>query len=227
MEVGINEEKLKRLMWGTWGVDINKFTPTKTGEEPDFGRAIFFAGLLEEHKGIRYLLPAFKEVKRAVKDVKLVIAGDGSLRPLIVDYAKAHRLEKDVILLGVVKNEDMPKYFRAARLTVTPSITTRKFEEQVGMVNIQSMACGTPVVSTFCGGIPEYVLNGKTGILVQEKNSNALAEAIIRILKDESLRRRLGRNARKHAIENFDARKNIQRCEELVLEILSGAGAGI
>jgi len=88
------------------------------------------------------------------------------------------------------------------------------------MVNIQSMACGTPVVSTFSGAIPEYVKNGETGILVPERDSEGLANAMIKLLKDDKLRERLGAGARKHVVENLDAKKNIIASEKILLDFL-------
>ncbi|MFN4133859.1 MAG: glycosyltransferase family 4 protein, partial [Candidatus Hadarchaeales archaeon] len=192
----------------------------RTGGEPNLGKAILFVGLLDERKGVAHLLQAFKKVKEKIKDLKLVMIGKGPLYEKIVQFAKENRLENDISLLGVVSNERMPDYFRAALLTVIPSITTKKWEEQVGMANIQSMACGTPVVSTFSGAIPEYVKHGRTGILVPEKDHESLAVAIIKLLKDEKYRKKLGRNARKYAVANYDLRKTMKKNEEIVLNLL-------
>ena len=224
LDAGVDKNKLKWCMWGTWGINIDEFTPKKNGLEPNFGRAILFVGRLDEHKGIQYLLPAFKKVKEKIKNVRLVIVGEGSLQSEMKKHAKDNGLENDVAFLGVIKNKDMPKYFRAVDLTIVPSITTKKFEEQVGMANIQSMACGVPVVSTYCGGIPEYVKHNETGILVPERDVDSLANAIIKLLKNDELRKKLGKNARKYAIENFDAKKNIKANEKIVLDMLSQSG---
>ena len=224
LDAGVDENKLKWCMWGTWGIDINEFTSKKNGLEPNLGRAILFVGRLEEHKGIQYLLPAFKEVKEEIKNVRLVIIGEGSLHNEMKKHAKDNELENDVTFLGVIKNKDMPQYFRAVDLTIVPSITTKKFEEQVGMANIQSMACGVPVVSTYCGGIPEYVKHNETGILVPERDVDCLANAIIKLLKNDELRKKLGKNARKYAVENFNAKKNVEANEKIVLDLLSQSG---
>lgn len=221
LDVGMAESKLKRCMWGTWGVDTDEFTPRKNGSEPNFGRSILFVGRLDEGKGIRYLLPAFKRVKKALGEVKLVIIGDGPLRKEIERYIKIKAIEEDVAVLGPMKNKDLPPYFRAVDLTVAPSITTKKWEEQIGMVNIQSMACGTPVVSTYSGAIPEYVRHNKTGVLVPEKDVDSLTNAIIKLLRNDDLREKLGRNARKHAVENLDAKKNVRANEKLLLSLLA------
>lgn len=224
LDVGVEPNKLKRLMWGTWGVDINEFTPRKNELEPNFGRAILFVGRLGEAKGINYLLPAFKKVSEVIKGVKLVIIGGGPLYGKIERYSRDNNMEEEIVILGTVKHRDLPPYFRAVDLVVTPSITTKGWEEQVGMVNIQSMACGTPVVSTRSGAIPEYVKHGETGIIVPERDADSLASAMIKLLEDDKLRKRLGRNARKYAVKNFDAKKNIEANEKIVLDLLSQSG---
>lgn len=86
------------------------------------------------------------------------------------------------------------------------------------MSSIQAMACGVPVVSTRSGAIPEYVPDGVAGLLVPERDSGALAEAVVRILSDQGLRLRLGRAARDYAIEHYDERANVQRVEQVILE---------
>lgn len=220
LDAGIEEKKLVRRNWGTWGVDVEEFNPKRSGSEPSYGRMILFVGWLNEAKGVPYLLPAFKRVKKALPDVKLVIIGEGPLRGDIARFSRENNLEDDVITLGTVKNKDLPPYFRAAEVTVTPSVTTKKWREQIGMVNLQSMACGTPVVSTFSGAIPEYVKNNVTGILVAERDPDDLADAIIKLLKDDKLRDKLGANAREHAVENLDAKKNVTANEKLLLDLL-------
>ncbi len=220
-DVGVSGDKLVKCNWGTWGVETDEFTPDKGKDDPDFGRAILFVGRLDEAKGIPYLLQAFKEVKKSANDVKLVIIGDGPLREEIGAFSRSNNFEKDILLLGTIKNRDLPQYFRAAEITVAPSVTTPKWQEQIGMVNIQSMACGTPVVSTFSGAIPEYIKHDETGILVPERDSASLADAMIKLLKEDDLRKRLGANARKHTVENLDAKKNIMKNEKLLLNLLT------
>ncbi len=224
LDVGVAENKLKRCMWGTWGVDIDEFTPEKNGLEPNFGRAILYVGKLEEAKGIKYLLPAFKKVSEVIKGVKLVVIGDGPLRGGVERYSKDNNMEENIVTFGIVKHRDLPPYFRAVDLTVTPSITTKRWEEQIGMVNIQSMACGTPVVSTRSGAIPEYVKHDETGILVPERDVDSLASAIKKLLEEGELRKKFGKNARKYVVENFDAKKNIETNEKIVLDLLSQFG---
>jgi glycosyltransferase involved in cell wall biosynthesis len=218
--MGVPKGKLVRHMYGTWGVDPDEFTPVRDGSEPDWGGApaLLFVGRMHFEKGIFDLLKAYGLVHRTAPDVRLFLIGDGPQRMEVEKRVKEREWQDGVLLLGTVKNRDLPPYFRAATLFVSPSITTRKWEEQVGMANIQAMACGVPVVSTRSGAIPEYVPDGLAGILVPERDPNALAEAILRLLADESLRRRMGEAGRTYAIEHYDARKNVQKAESIILE---------
>ena len=153
-----------------------------------------------------------------VKNLRLIIAGDGPLKDWIKTDVKISGLEERVLLQGTVKNSELPKFFRKAALTVSPSITAKRWEEQVGMVNIQSIACGTPVVSTFSGAIPEYIRHEVDGFLVPERDSQALVEAVSRLLKNSELRRKMGEEGREYVLERYDARKNVKKAEEFLLE---------
>ena len=212
-------------MYGTWGVDLDEFTPQRNGREPNFGPGpvLLFVGRLHAEKGVFDLMDALDLVKTQMPQAKLVLVGDGPARPGIERTVAERGWAETVILTGTIKNRDLPPYFRVADVFVAPSITTRKWEEQVGMTNIQAMACGVPVVSTRSGAIPEYVPDGVAGILVPERDPQALAEAILRLLSDEGLRRRMGKAGRIYAVEHYDAGKNVQRAEEIILERCLGS----
>jgi len=91
----------------------------------------------------------------------------------------------------------------------------------LGMVNIQSLACGIPVVTTDCGAITEFIHHNYNGLVVPEKNSLALAYACLNLIKNTKLRRRLDVNGRKYVVTNFDNRKNIQLTENIILDMLA------
>jgi len=220
LSVGPYEGKLKRLMYGTWGVDLDEFTSQRDGREPDFGPGpiLLFVGRLHAEKGVFDLLDAFGWVKAQTPQARLVLIGDGPARAELERLVAGQGWAENVVLTGTVRNRNLPPYFRAADVFVAPSVTTRKWEEQVGMTNIQAMACGVPLVSTRSGAIPEYVPDGVAGILVPERDPQALAGAILQLLSDENLRRRMGEAGRAYAVEHYDAGRNVQRAEEIILE---------
>lgn len=217
--MGVPQAKLVRHMYGTWGVDVDEFTPAKDGREPHpaNGPVLLFVGRLHREKGIFDLLTAYEQVRHAFPNVHLLLLGGGPQRSEAEKMVEQQGSQDTVRLLGSVRHRDLPPHFRAATLFISPSITTKKWEEYVGMTNIQAMACGVPVVSTRSGAIPEYVPEA-AGVLVPERDPEALAEAIIRLLCDESLRRRMGEAGRAYAAEHYDARRNVEGAEAIILE---------
>jgi glycosyltransferase involved in cell wall biosynthesis len=147
-------------------------------------------------------------VQRELPETQLVVAGDGSLK-------KNFNELRNVKMLGVVKHSEVARLFKKAWITVTPSIKTKDWAEQVGMVNIQSICCQTPVISTNSGSISEY-MNDNFSVLVAEHSSEKLAKKIIDLLKDDKRRQRMGKRGLEYARENYDARKNILKVEKVL-----------
>lgn len=209
---GVAPQRIAKLMWGTWGVDIDEFSP---GACISTTPTILFAGRLHAEKGVFVLLDAFTRVHQQLPDARLNIVGDGPARAQI--ETRAREFGAAITLTGVVKHRAMPAMFQAADVLAMPSLTTGKWAEQVGMVALQAMACGVPVVATHSGAIPEYV-PANVGVLVPENNVDALATELIQVLRDLGRRARLGSAARAYAVEHYDAQKNIARAERILLE---------
>ena len=140
---------------------------------------------LVPHKGQRHFVEAAALVVREVPDARFVVAGEGELRATLEHLIKHHNLEKHVILAGF--RPDVLSLHKAFDIFVMSSIT-----EGLGTSLLDAMACGRPIVATTAGGMPEVVQDGETGILVPPRNDRALADAIIRLLKDSALRERMG-----------------------------------
>jgi glycosyltransferase involved in cell wall biosynthesis len=152
-----------------------------------------------------------------VPDARLMIAGDGPSREAVAIRADAIG---GVELRGVVPNDWMPALFGSSSVVVSPSRTHRAWAEQVSQVNLQAMACGRPVVSTWTGSIPEFLPPGLTGLLVDEGDIDGLASTILRLLTDRTLSERIGRDGHEYARRHYDAKANVQAAERLVLEVL-------
>jgi glycosyltransferase involved in cell wall biosynthesis len=220
--MGVPQTKLVRHMYGTWGVDLDEFTPVRDGREPEWGTTpvLLFVGRVHFEKGIFDLLTAYGRVRDVFHDARLVVIGDGPHRREAEKVVRERGWRETVRFLGAVKHRDLPPYFRTAALCASPAISTRKWEEYVGMTNIQAMACGVPVVSTVSGAIPEYVPDGVAGILVPDRSPAALAAAICRLLSDDRMRRQMGAAGRAHAVARYDATKAVIGAEDILLELL-------
>jgi glycosyltransferase involved in cell wall biosynthesis len=196
------------------GTDLRRFSPRESGNgavDPRFGpRMIFACRQLFPRKGIRFLIEAVAQLKPRFPDIKLVLAGDGFERPDLVKLAERLRIGGDVTFLGWVPNIALPPYYRAAAVSVIPSL-----EEGFGIPAAEAMGCEVPVVATDAGGLPEVVEHGVTGLVVPRGDSAALAGAIGSLLDDAELRRRMGHAGRERALRLFDWDRTAQQLEQV------------
>jgi len=151
---------------------------------------LFVASLTksQRHKGFKYLLQALVAVKKRVKNAKLFVVGDGDAVLEYKKLAKTLGLEHNVVFTGPLFGEKLNNMFRRAHILVLPSLS-----ESFGMVLIEAMAQGTPVIGTAIGGIPDIVTHGKEGLIVPPYNSQALADAITTILENSALAETMGK----------------------------------
>lgn len=153
-------------------------------------------GALVGHKGQKHLIDAMPVVLRDVPDAHLVIFGEGELRAALEKQVKHLSLEKRVLLPGF--REDVLSLMKSADLFVMSSIT-----EGLGSAVLDAMAMGLAVVGTRAGGIPEVVVAGVTGEVVEPGEPKPLAVEIIKLLKDPALRRAYGEAGRLRVAERF------------------------
>jgi L-malate glycosyltransferase len=191
------------------GVDLGRVDaapPAKLHEElwlPHQAPIVGNVAALVPHKGQRHLVEAAQLVVRQVPDARFVIAGEGELRPALERQIKEHHLEKHVLLAGF--RPDVLSLHKAFDIFVMSSVT-----EGLGTSLIDAMASGKPIVATTAGGIPEVVADGETGFLVPPRDHHAMAAAIVKLLKDEGLRKRLGAAGLARARTQFSAERMVQ-----------------
>ncbi len=192
------------------GVDLERIhaaPPAKLHEEfwlPHDAPVVGNVAALVPHKGQRHLIDAAALVVRQVPDARFVIAGEGELRPALERTIKDHALEKHVVLAGF--RPDVLSLHKAFDMFVMSSVT-----EGLGTSVLDAMACGKPVVATTAGGIPEVVVDEETGVLVPPRDHHALAHAIVRLLNDADLRRRMGHAGLVRVRRKFSAERMVQQ----------------
>lgn len=200
------------------GIDLEQFQPL---ENPGKRRDIVFVGRLTEKKGCRHLIEAMHLVAADGWRTRLHIIGDGGLRAELEQLAKP--LGEQVIFHGRRDPDFVRDMVGRAAVFCAPSVTSRSGDaEGLGMVNIEAMAMGTPVVSTFHTAIPEAVLHEQTGILVPEADPVALAAALARFLHDPQLAHTLGQAGISHVREKFDIRTQCRLLEDIYRETIAG-----
>ena len=146
---------------------------------------MLFVGRLEKRKGLRFLLRAWPEVMRRHPEARLDVVGRG--RPLEGYKRFAARQgwsPEDVVFAGYVSGEDLPRYYQAADLFCAPNTG----QESFGIVLLEAMAAAVPIVAADIPGYRDVVTHEREGVLVETKNSGALADAISRLLANPSLR---------------------------------------
>ena len=199
------------------GTDLRRFSPGENGSRGDmqFGPHMIFAcRQLFPRKGIRFLLEAAAQLKPRFPDLKVVLAGDGFERPQLARLASDLGIAQDVTFLGWVPNTDLPPYYRAAAVSVIPSL-----EEGFGIPAAEAMGCEVAVVASDAGGLPEVVVDGVTGLVVPRGDSGALAKAIGALLQDPERRRVMGQAGRLRALRLFDWDRSAEQFEQLYREI--------
>ena len=202
------------------GVDTSKFKPinrnirdirNKYNLNDEF--IILSIGRLVKRKGFDTAIKAMNHL-RDVKDILLVIVGDGPEKLNLIKLTKKLSLERKVIMLGYLPDEDIPKIYSAADVLVAPFRVLGKDLEGFPLVLQESQACGIPVITTLTAGIPDLVDNGKSGYLVSPESAKEIADKILILYEDRKLLKNMSKYARKWAVEKLDYRvlgKNVEK----------------
>ena len=210
------------------GIDTDRFRPDDALREScrkELGlsreeRAVLFTGRMVWEKGIYDFVHAAKlaQASPGKVPVRFVMVGKGPERDAAMARAEEIGIAKRFLFIEGYPYDRMRDLYNAADIFVLPSISTRMWKEQFGMVLAEAMACGTPVVSTTSGSIPEVV--GDAGILVPANDPGELAGAIALLCSSDEIRDELGRKGRARAVERFDSRTVAIRVGEVFGQVL-------
>ena len=186
------------------GVDPERFRPTVEGCEQlrlrigaGNRQTVLFVGRLIPRKGLRYLVEAAKQVVKERNETLFVIVGDGPLRNRLVAAVEQANLAGNFAFLGDVSEADLPAVYGCADVFAFPSI-----QEGQGIALLEAQASAKPVVAFNVSGVTEAVVDKETGLLV-EPNVGDLAQAVLRLLSDASLRQKMGASGREYVLREF------------------------
>ena len=197
-----------------YGVDLQKYRNgdntaiRKKLQLRESDQVVGVVGRLHPQKGHKYLIEAAEKIVTETPDVKFVFAGDGDLRFELEQRIRSKKLEKNFIILGY--RDDIPEVMRAFDIFALPSLY-----EGLPNVVLEAMACAKPVVATAVDGTVEAVVEGNTGYLVQPNDIEALRSAILRLLQDDGLAKKMGQRGRERVEENFSLEKQVRNFENL------------
>ena len=204
------------------GVDTEHFHPDvlPIDEFCDEKLNILFVGRLEKRKGADYLLKAYRWVKQEIPNSRLIIVGPGTrLRRRYERLVKKNGL-KDIVFAGFTSYDELPRYYKTADIFCAPATGWESF----GIVLLEAMAVGKPVVASNIAGYASILTDGVEGILVPPKDDGKLAQALISLMGDESLRQEMGTNGIRKAAE-YDWKKVARRVLDYYVEVLNSKPA--
>lgn len=214
--IGIDMDKVQVI---PMGVDLqNLFIPH---ENRKVSKSILFVGRVVEKKGLRFLIEAMPEILEKHPDAELRVAGDGQELNVIKKLATKLGVASRIHFLGALTNETLPQLYQAADVVVFPSIVAADGDrEGFGLVLVEALGCGCAVVATDLPAASEIIRDGETALIVRQKDPRQLADRIVQLLNDQTLRQALGVKGRQHVLHRFDWTAITARYVELISSIV-------
>jgi glycosyltransferase involved in cell wall biosynthesis len=191
------------------GVDTERFSPGPKSADlvrkHDLGDfTILFVGRLTEDKGLADLIDALRLLKISGMRFRALIVGTGDQEADLERRVAEAGLGDDVTFVGGVSSDGLPEYYNTADVFVGPSIVgPRGWQEAVGLVFVEALSTGLPVISTRTGGIPDVVQDGVTGFLVDQRSPEQIADRLRRLHEDRAVLARMGERARDTVEQRF------------------------
>jgi glycosyltransferase involved in cell wall biosynthesis len=208
-----------------YGVDIERYDPDQRAERvpgpeatiPDRGQVVMVMGRLVHKKGFSTLLQAAPQVLAKCPDTTFVIAGEGDLRAKLEALAESLGIQQHVVFSGHIPWDQTPAVLTKADVFVVPSVLDEAGNVD-GLPNVllESMASGCAIVASEVAGIPEVIKDGENGLLVPQRNEQALADAICTLLSDRQVRQRLGHAARATAVNGLSWAHTAERVARIL-----------
>lgn len=212
-------------------IDVTQFNPSKVDQakvraEKGIGadrKVIFVPRRLTEKNGVIYPLLAMKKILESHRDALLLYAGTGEEFNTLKNYVREHQLEGNVSLLGAVPHEKMIEYYALANVVVVPSIHSHGVEEATSISALEAMGSGSPLIATAIGGLKEIINDQEDGLLIPEKDTEALARAVVQLFEDQNLGSQLATAARKKIETDYSHIAAASKYEEVFNAVTSGS----
>lgn len=177
-----------KVMVHRMGVDLNRFCGVERMRRKGEKIKILSVARLVEKKGLEFGIMAVSRVMQHFDNIEYMIAGDGLLRPQLERMIHQLKLEDTVQLLGWQNQDEVSDLMKQADILLTPSITGESGDQEgIPVVLMEALAMEVPVVSTFHSGIPELIIDGKTGLLAPERDDVILAKKLMLLIRNTSL----------------------------------------
>ncbi|MEE8638174.1 MAG: glycosyltransferase [Candidatus Margulisiibacteriota bacterium] len=201
-------------------IDLNNFTPIKTKKEKTKIK-ILMCGRLVEKKGFAYGIKAFAQSFNKYRNIRLQIIGDGPLKNKLISLIKKMKLEEFISLQGSKSHPEIARAMRDADIFMMSYVTAKNGDSEAApLVLKEAQATGLPAISTRHAGVPEIVLDGKTGFLVEEKDVKGLAQKLNNLIENPQLRAKFGERGRRLIEERFNIKDQTCELEDIYKELI-------
>jgi len=193
-------------------VDFDMFSMKKKIDNRS--KIVGYIGRLSEEKGVSNLIKAIPLVLKERRDVQFIICGEGKLSDKIKRIVDAEGLKAHIKLMEWIPHEDVPRYLNKLKLLVLPSFT-----EGLPNILLEAMACGTPVLATSVGAVPDVVIEGKTGFLLKSTRQEHIAERVVGLLDNPDLLERVSKEACRSVRKKFCFEKTLESWRNILKEL--------
>lgn len=217
--LGMTEDKITVVPCGT---DPEKFQAVRNREEiaQKYGlkgkKILLTVARLESHKGIDTIIGLMPELIKKIPNLVYVAVGTGRQEATLKDMARHLNLNGRVLFTGLVSQEELLGLYGVCDVFVMVSRELPSASEGFGIVFLEANACGKPVIGGKAGGVPDAVVHGETGLLVDPNDPQEVAEAVVRLLMDDSFAERLGARGRQRVVKELNWKVSAQRVKDAI-----------
>lgn len=207
--IGLSSSLMNRITSIMNFTNIDKFQPLdstnknllreKLGFSPD-SFIVSCTRRLVEKNGVIFAVEALSQIMDS--NYIFLIGGDGPQYENIKQYISVNRLSKTIRLLGPLDHKDTLQLYQISDVSLVPSISVNGLQEATSISALEAMACGIPIIASNIGGLKQIIVNEETGILVDERNSTLIRDAIVRLKNDKFLYENIRINSRRYVVEN-------------------------
>ncbi len=210
--IDFEKEHIENVVYIPNGVNIPKINNKHINSK---NIKFIFVGRLEDQKGLNYLIDAVKEVIKSNKDFEILLIGEGSKRKELQKQINNLRLGNYFNFLGSKTNEEVMNYYSKSNVFILLSIW-----EGLPITLLEAMSFGLPVIVTDVGGISKVCTNNKDALIISSKNTEAIKDAMIKLIENKELRKKLGENGRKLVEQKYTWEKVEKDVEKVYRSVL-------
>ncbi len=192
-------------------IDAERFKISKPLNERE--KLIGYIGRLHEIKGVLNFVEAIPKVLKERNDINFIIGGDGNLQSRINQFLATHCLNSQVKVIDWIPHQELPSYLNELELLIMPS-----YAEELPSIMVEAMACGTPVLATPVGAIPNVIKDGETGFIMETNSPECIARNVIRALNHPDLEQ-VVRNARTFVEKEFTYQKAVENFRKILTDL--------